>query len=56
MKKIVIAIIVLIGASFLIECLFNNFKIDFKNVLKTFLSMLVTGSVIWILLKNRSKE
>ncbi|HEV8270376.1 MAG TPA: hypothetical protein VGQ04_03665 [Chitinophagaceae bacterium] len=56
MKKIIIAFIVLIAASFLISFLFNNFQIDFKKVGGEFIRMVGIALLVYILLRDPFKK
>ena len=56
MKRIIIAIIVLIAASFLVSFLFNDFQIDFKRVGGEFIRMVGIALLVYILLRNPFKK
>jgi len=56
MKRIIIAIIVLIAASFLVSFLFNDFQIDFKRVGGEFIRMVGIAFLVYILLRNPFKK
>ncbi|HEX3168250.1 MAG TPA: hypothetical protein VHQ93_18405 [Chitinophagaceae bacterium] len=56
MQKIIVAIFVLIAASFLISFLFNDFHVDLKKVGEEFIRMLGIVLVVVLLLKVVSKK
>ena len=56
MKKIIIAITVLMAASFLVSFLFNDFQIDFKKVGGEFIRMVGVALLVYVLLRNPFKK
>jgi predicted tellurium resistance membrane protein TerC len=56
MKKIIIAIITLIAASFLVSFLFNDFHIELKKVGGEFIRMVGITLLVYILLRDPFKK
>jgi len=56
MKKIIIAIAVLIAASFLISFLFNDFHIELKKVADEFIRMIEIALLVYLLLRDPFKK
>jgi len=56
MQKIIVAIFVLIAASFLISFLFNDFHVDLKKAGEEFIRILGIVLVVVLLLKVVSKK